>query len=488
MMLKYSLCFLFLLVQCVVVAQVSPFITWQRCYGGDENDYGFAIATSDGGSLVIGSVESNNGDISGNHGIPDCWLAKLDPAGNIQWQRCYGGSGLEYGMNAIELIDGYIVLALAGSGDGDLFFNFPSKRFWVFKIDFSGNIIWQQTYGGFGPDSPKQIVQTSDGGFIISGSESSGNSGDIMGHHGTSGSDLWIFKIDSIGNLLWQKCLGGTNTEIYGNAVIDFQDNIYVSGITTSSDGNVTCYNQISKKNGWIIKLNNSGDILWDKCFGGTGVESLYSLNFSNNKLLLTGYTSSDDYDLPGNFGNYDIWVMMLDTAGNIIFSKNYGGSSPDYGYTAVFNDFDSRIYVGGETWSDDYQVSFNHGYNDTWLLCLDTTGNLLWQSTFGGSFFDRDISTIIPLGNSKLCIGGSVSSPDGDIVGLHGDTVVNIRFDIWLAEINLPTSVNESLLSNNTLKIFPNPSTGTFQIKMEIPETKITLSVFNPLGETIFQ
>ena len=226
---------------------------WTLSLGGDGNaSAGSIIQTVDGGYMVVGETDGIGGgnyDTTCNfHNIGsrcmDVWLVKLDSAGTIEWQQCYGGSGYDFGNNIIELPDGYIVLGSTMSNDGDVSgFHGTSSGYngdiWVFKIDKSGNLLWQRCLGGSYWDFARNIFPTTDGGYMIVGTTNSSD-GDVSGHHGFPGyewytSDVWFAKIDSIGNLLWQYCYGGLGDEFLYRGVIQKSDWDYVLAIGTTT-------------------------------------------------------------------------------------------------------------------------------------------------------------------------------------------------------------------------------------------------------------
>jgi len=142
--------------------------------------------------VVSGYSASNDGDVSGNHGLQDCWVVKLDASGNLEWQKCLGGSDYDYCHTIQQTTDGgFVIAADSYSKDGDVSGNHGWDDYWIAKMDFSGNLEWQESFGGSDFDWPFLISQTNDGGFVVSGASTS-TDGDVTGHHASS--DGWIFK------------------------------------------------------------------------------------------------------------------------------------------------------------------------------------------------------------------------------------------------------------------------------------------------------
>ena len=180
----------------VVKLTSSGNIAWQKCLGGSETEssYGAFVQEIPGGGFIIaGDTDSNDGDVSGNHGSMDGWVVKLSSTGVLVWQKCLGGSNLEP-FESIQPTPegGFIVAGWTYSNDGDVSGNHGGSDEWVVKLNSTGNIEWQKCMGGSGGDHATSIDQTTDGGFIVGGYTNS-NNGDVNGNHGDL--DFWVVKL-----------------------------------------------------------------------------------------------------------------------------------------------------------------------------------------------------------------------------------------------------------------------------------------------------
>ena len=154
-------------------------------------DYGASIiASADGGYLMTGYTLSNDGDVSGNHGDYDVWVVKLSGGGDLLWQKAMGGSWEDIGSAITPVQDGYVIAARTASNDGDISGNLGEGDAWIIKIDATGNLVWQKTYGGSKGDGGRSIIATSFGNYVMAGYTSS-NDGDAIGNHGAE--DAWVF-------------------------------------------------------------------------------------------------------------------------------------------------------------------------------------------------------------------------------------------------------------------------------------------------------
>jgi uncharacterized protein (TIGR02145 family) len=354
----------------------SQNIQWQKCLGGSQNDNAYSIQqTTDGGYITAGNTYSNDGDVSGNHGGADYWIVKLDSLGALQWQKCLGGSYEDRAYSIQQTTDvGYIIAGYTRSNDGDVSGNHSgNKDYWIVKLDSLGALQWQKCLGGSYIDVAYSIQQTTDAGYIIAGYTNS-NNGDVSGNHGYI--DYWIVKIDSLGVLQWQKCLGGSGWD-EGHSIQQTSDAHYIiAGWTFSNNGNVTGNN--GRKDYWIIKLDSLGILKWQKCLGGSEDDLAFSIQQTTDAgYIVTGQSNSNDGDVSGHHGiSYceDYWIVKIDSLGILQWQKSLGGTAYDESYS-IKQTADSGYIIAGQVTSNDGDVSGNHGMYDYWIVKLYKDG-----------------------------------------------------------------------------------------------------------------
>ena len=244
----------------IVRTDSSGNIQWQNTIGGNANEYVSTIeSTTDGGFIIGGtSLSGISGDkTEGSMGFEDYWIVKIDSIGNIQWQNTIGGSNEEQLYELNQTVDGgYIVAGSSRSNiSGDKTENCKGNMdYWVVKIDPAGGIEWQQTIGGSDMDYLYSILQTNDGGYILGGSSFSNISGDKT-ENSKGAFDFWVIKIDSVGNIVWQKTIGGNEYDMF-NCVNQLNDgSIILAGYSKSvisGDKTEAC---IGEEDYWIVKL-----------------------------------------------------------------------------------------------------------------------------------------------------------------------------------------------------------------------------------------
>ena len=391
--------------------------------------------TSDGGYIITGTSSSSaNGNVTGtSHGASDYWVIKLDASGNIQWQRLYGGTDHDYAVSIMQTADGgYIIGGTSdSSASGDVTgINHGSSDYWVVKLNSTGTIQWQKLYGGNNAEMFYSIQQTADGGYILVGWTLFSSSGDVKGtDYGNN--DYWVVKLNSAGTIQWQKRYGG-NSNDYGTCIKQTKDGGYlVAGYSNSSaSGNVTGTSHGSADY-WILKLDASGNIEWQKLYGGSGNDMANSIELTTDGgYIIAGYSdSSASGNVTGtSHGDYDYWIIKLDTSGNIQWQKLYGGSgteSIDKPYS-ILQTSDGGYILGGKSKSSASGdvTETGHGDNDVWILKLDALGNIQWQKLYGGTGSDSMGTIMQNTDGSYTVAASSTSSANGDVTDTSNGTL----------------------------------------------------------------
>ncbi|PCH95280.1 MAG: hypothetical protein COB85_04685 [Bacteroidetes bacterium] len=345
---------------------------WTKSFGGSLDDVPNKILqTPDSGFVFVAFSKSSDGDITGHHGSGstwDIWVVKLDASGNLIWEKSYGGTNHEYGLG-IDIVgnQGYIVAGSARSTDDDVWGNLGGADFWVLRLDLNGDTIWTKSYGGTGYEYAEDIKTTSDGGFIVVGECASSNI-DVTSNNGSD--DYWILKLDSVGTIDWQKSYGGSSWE-WPYAVEQTVDGGYiVGGFTRSSDLDV--HGSHGFEDYWVLKLDNLGDTVWTKALGGSGADKGLDLfEYCDGSITITGWSKSNDGDINdhnGSVDSTDIWVANLDSKGNINWTESIGGTNNDEG-SGLYLTSDGYYVTTGYSRSSDGDATLNQGGYDQWTL-----------------------------------------------------------------------------------------------------------------------
>jgi len=466
------LCLIFNLLAAMGGAQ--PSIEWQRTYGGSNADEAKSIRqTPDGGYIVAGTTSSNNGDVFGNHGGLDFWVLKLNSTGGIQWKKTYGGSANEQPYAVRPTADGgFVVVGYTRSINWDVSGNNGYYDAWVLKLNANGSIQWQKCLGGSNWEEAWDVDQTTDGGYIIVGGSLS-TDGDVTVNHGAL--DYWIVKLDSLGNLQWQKSYGGSGEDI-AYAVQQTADGGYiVAGESNSKDG--TVIGNRGSADYWVLKLDHEGKIEWQRSLGGTSYDRANDvLQARDGGYAVLGFSYSSDGDLTHNNGNNDFWIVKLDPQGNIEWQNSLGGSNHDNG-RSFHQTNDGGFVIIGQTRSNDGDAVGNDGGADVWVLKVNTLGELLWQRSYGGSMAETGHS-IQQTNDSGYILAGYAWSTDGDLTDNKGET------DFWVVKLYPEETSAAQEPGTRPLNIYPNPASSYTTVSVaESTYDQLTLSISDLLG-----
>ncbi|NNE32946.1 MAG: hypothetical protein HKN40_11310 [Winogradskyella sp.] len=396
-------------------------------YGGSKNDSGQSvIPTSDGGYAVLGFSQSMDGDISdAQEESFDYWVLKFNEDDEIEWSKTYGGSGDDRGKDIIQTQDGgYAIIGTSQSNDNDVSGNSGMQDFWLAKLSSSGVLVWQKSFGYQGADRGISVIQTSDLGYFISGvldvtaSGGAGNALRIDNKH--AGGDYWVLKLDSSGDRIWSRYFGGNFSDTPEGVVETADNGFIIAGNSDSIDTDIS--NNKGSYDFWVIRISASGDLIWEKSFGGNEIDEARAIVPSGDgNYIIAGDTRSNTNDVSSNKGAADLWIIKISPQGNLIWEKTIGGTNFDVA-RAIVKTQDNSFLLAGSSRSDDGDVSVNKGQNDAWALKINNEGDLLWETTIGGSNIDFAYG-IAELINGAVVVVGDTSSNDGDITENKGFT-----------------------------------------------------------------
>ncbi|QCX01765.1 hypothetical protein FGM00_17185 [Aggregatimonas sangjinii] len=348
-------------------------LEWSKTYGGSKDDRGQSLVqTADGGYSLTGYAMSSDGDGSVNNGFHDNWVIKLDAQGTLQWEKSFGFSGHDHSYDIIE------------TQDGGLFFS------------------------GF-----LDITSAQADGYTEKGNGS-------ITAHGVG--EFWGTKLDAQGNMEWRKFFGGTNND-RSHAVVQSEDGGFVlSGFSESDDFDIK--NSRGSYDFWVVKINEEGELIWQNSYGGSGIDIAYDITkTADNGYVVVGHTFSDDQDVNKNHGEADVWMIKIDDEGNLVWERNFGGGAFDAAQ-GVSLSADGGFIISGNSKSTSMDVSANAGENDMWLIKTDANGKMVWQKTFGGDGLDYGFDAFETDGGGIILVGETSSQNFLDFPN-HGKTDV---------------------------------------------------------------
>ena len=448
-MIKLVFTLYFLCISLLLLAQDYQ-LTWQNCFGGSEQDKTRDIIKVPGGYFVAGYTDSDDGDISFNHGYGDGWIVFIDSVGSIIWEKTYGGSNGDSFRKILPSDNNtFILVGGSGSSDGDISYDpYPgSADYWIVKIDLQGNIIWDRIVGGNYGETIWSGFGTSDGGVVAYGWTDSGD-GDVSQFYG--GNDAWMIKLSSEGDIEWDYTIGTDWVDV-GQAAMQTSDGGYLmacnANMLGNNTGNITC---TPHSYGWneavLFKLDANLNLEWQHCYGGSESDGIFGIIEVNDGYVLSCGTNSDDGDVSGwhvgynHLGDpeFDIWVVKIDFFGNIIWQKCLGGSRSE-GASISIETNEGNIIIVGSTRSNNGDVTGNHSMSefdhDIWFVKLSSEGELLYQQCIGGAGSEELYFGVVKKTDNNFVIAGQTDYGPSYDVACESNNLTT-KEDWWVFEI----------------------------------------------------
>ncbi|MBI3502204.1 MAG: T9SS type A sorting domain-containing protein [Bacteroidetes bacterium] len=405
-------------------------LQWEKTYGGTEDDYGFSVQqTNDGGFIVAGWTHSFG------MGYSDIYLVKASSGGSLQWSKTFGGTSLDYATSVQQTSDGgYIIVGLTesfGSGLTDIY---------LLKTDSNGSLKWTAVFGGTNDDEGRAILQTNDGGFIITGGTKSFGAGD---------EDIYLLKTDSAGILQWTKTIGGTGGE-EGYSLQQTNDGGYIITGNTNSFGS-------GNDDIYLIKTASDGTLQWSKTFDGSKDDIGFSVQKTNDAgFIITGLTNG--------FGSQNTYLLKTDSNGTFLWAKVFiPPYTANYGQMLQQTSDGGFIIVGG----------VGGQYTDVYLIKTDSIGN-------SGCY---ETSSIPIISNGGIQSSGGIQTTGGIMI------TPPTQVDTGGVETVLCYTGTDEITKKDFISVYPNPSSGIFTIQLQDPSTSLRVTavdVYNVFGEKV--
>lgn len=415
-----------------IFAQTPPYLKWAKCFGGSGDESGVLTnigpsltRTLDNYILITGNTLSNDGDIGfGNQkGDGDIFLIKIDTSGNIIWKKNYGGSYGDGGCNTYILPDSnYILIGNTLSPDGDITGAKNRVDVIVIKINKDdGSVIWSKNYGGSFNETPYCAVVDNNSITIACSTNSSDI--DIVNRIGSVNNyDIWIFKINFNGTIIWQKPFNGTGKEFPLN-IIKSNGNYFIIGSATSLDMDFADNHGLVDT--WLAKLDNNGNLIWKKCVGGSDNDYPATIiNLVNGNFLALMTTSSRDGDAatsPTNHSKFKMFYEFKDDGTKV--GVHFNG-----------NDLYADAYDIIQR-SDSTFILEQNGSNDSLFISfMDAAYNINSRISYGASTSNQAAASPLLITPYDDLYGiKQTKATTGQITGNHGG------YDFWVLKIKLP-------------------------------------------------
>lgn len=463
-------------------------------------------------------------------GSSDVFIAKMSTSGNLVWAKKFGGAMDNFNLGIVT--DSQKNIYSVGQFMGTVNFNpgagtsnltstlsgsYYSLDISISKLDSNGNFVWAKKVGGIGDDNATAVTVDNSGKVYITGYFNNtvdfdpGSGVFNLSASGPSGtSDIYVLKLDSDGSFLWAKSFTSIGYNTAEAIKTDASGNVYFTGSfsnTVDFDPNsgvmqLTAAGDSGLPDAFVTKLDSNGNLLWAKSFSGTNFDNAKSLaiDSSNNVIVAGTFNGTVDFDPSSSVhnltsqGQTDIFVAKLNSAGNFIWAKNFGGLSTD-NVSNIVVDASNNIYATGFfTGSADFNIggavavlnaSGDTDNTDAFILKLSPNGNFSWVKSIKGFKDQAGIAMAID-GLGNIYNGGYFTGTSNFQTenGVYEKTSLNDSRDFYLLKLSLPLGVSEN--SKNDFKIFPNPSNGSFSISNIENLAGAKCVVFNLLGQKI--
>ncbi|MBC5774836.1 T9SS type A sorting domain-containing protein [Pontibacter sp. KCTC 32443] len=413
---------------------------WDKAFGGSRMENFSSIQQTTDGGFILGGTSNSNASAEkseNSKGGDDFWIVKLDASGNKVWDRTIGGEFSDYLSSVQQTKDGgYILGGMSNSGiSGDKTQDSRGDAdYWIVKLDAAGNIVWDKTFGGSDLDWLIAVSQTQDEGYILGGSSHSNISGD-KSENSKGSNDYWVVRVDASGNKVWDFTIGGTSSEFMRDIIATTDGGFIIGGESNSGAGGDKSEALRGGSDYWIVKLDEDGNKVWDKTYGGNDTEWLFDLSETSDRGIVAGGISysdiSGDKSQPA-LGSADYWVLKLDENGNKEWDKTFGGTETE-SLASVQQTHDGGYLLGGTSNSgiSGDKTEASRGDYDFWMVKMDASGNKVWDKTLGGRNYESDGIGVQTKDGSYIVAGSTGSGIGGDKTELsRGDT------DYWVVKL----------------------------------------------------
>jgi hypothetical protein len=395
-----------LLAQCYETSP-PPVVEWVQHRGGTADDYlvhGCRLADYRS-TILCGFSASANGDLAGNNGSYDGWLVKYDKYGQYQWSKNYGTAGDD--RFAQIALNGSNRLVAVGSGYST---SLGATASWVCMLDTLGNVFWQKHLFAVGSTANSVVVMPNSNMVVAC----------------TINDDIGLVCLSADGEVIWQRTYGGSAAEVAAGVVYDdYNYRFFVAGSTRSNDAEVSGNHGMYDY--WLLKLDNSGNLLWQKCLGGSNDDLAKGITLAfgtgiNAPIWVTGQSKSTDGDLTGALGANDFWMVRLTSDGAITYKVNYGSTGEDRG-ASIMPSLGGIGFVMGGISNAGCASDLSLQNQDFKAYHINTDGSIRWEDTYGGPGDDRCALTL-PLPEAIISVGYSNSAITGNHGGYDGMVV----------------------------------------------------------------
>ena len=478
-------------------------ILWEKSYGGKHAEYLFdAQPTADYGFILAGSSisgKTGNKEVA-NKGDLDYWIWKMNEKGDLDWQKSFGGSGVDLlQSNRLTADGGYILAGISNSKKG-LDKHDDAKGnddFWIIKLDAKGNELWQKTIGGAGQEKLQSITLTSDGGYLLCGSSasyktrtSSEGTIDLFGKsEDTRGNlDYWVVKLKKDGTIEWQKTLGGKYADELKSVAVLANGNYLLGGTSNSPTSGDKTNDNLGLNDFWLVQLDKTGNVVWQQSIGGAQDDNLFAMTATKDGGFIVGGNSNSSTSISKTKGSQkgsDFWVIKFDDETNIVWQEVYNYGDRDV-LTSIIENEDGTFLIGGYAQSEinsntslssKMKKGDKDGINDYIALKISATGEEIWTQTVGSKGEEVMKKMLETRDGGYLLTGTSNGKASKDKNNTIGGN------DFWVVKLKDKTKPEKEKLP---IEAFPNPAITYTNVIIGFDYSNGTANVYDLNGRQL--
>lgn len=509
------------------ISSMAQNLDWAISMGGGGQDVGRSMAIDTAGNIYVTGYFGETVDFDPGAGVDsftswgfnDAFIQKLNPEGELLWVKSMSGPDWDRGVSITLDESGNVYTTgyfgdtvdfdpnadssyLSAVGDWDIF---------VQKLDGNGNFLWAKSMGGLGRETSQSIAVDAQGNVYTTGQFEEtvdfDPNEDTLSYTATE-QDIFIQKLDSDGNLIWAKTMGGPDDDLAFSIAVDEQRNVYTTGwfeetVDFDPNAGVSNLTAVGNRDIYIQKLDADGNLLWAKSIGGSSANEFgrsIAVDASGNVYTAGLFEGTVDFDPNAGVtnlvseGSSDIFFLKLDASGNLIWAKRIGGSGID---VANFLSLDAsgNVYLTGQFQG---MVDFDPnagtsnltatGSRDIYVLKLDSTGNLLWANSMNGTNEAAGRCVLVGKNGSIYLTGVFEGTVNFDLGVGTLELSSEGNNDIFVLKFNGGDNVAIDNFQKENIRLYPNPSNGLVQIEFPSGIFRAEINVFDQLGKVVSQ
>ncbi len=493
-----------------LISAIAQNFNWTNRAGLWAYDYGYGIVTDNAGSVYVAGKYEDNAQFGAitvsNAGNHDMYLAKYDAGGTISWVATVGGIGGDY-ARSLATDKTYLYVAGEIEGAGDIVYfsgstatltTMGDNDIVVAKYDLNGNLIWARSAGGILSEKAHAVTCDNAGNVYVAAHYRSGTDFGPVTINGNGNEDICLAKYDANGNFQWVQTAGGPGRDEPKSLVCDASGNVYMCGFYSNGTvfGSQTLSSPGVYYDTFLAKYSSGGSLQWVTTAGGNYDDVAWSMTMDNSgKIFVSG-----EFNASANFGstqlitagNADVYVACYDQNGNTLWAKSAGGALIDRA-RGIGCDGNNVVITGqyGSVATFGTKLLSAADSSDIFFASMDNNGNFISALTVGGQAdsletlgYESGVAICAEANGNVYATGAML---DGGVFGSTSLTEYG-RTDMFVTKISSLIGIQPVDPQTAMNGLYPNPSTGSFNVSDAMMNAHTDITIFNSLGEPVYR